>query len=154
MSSPIRMLENAVDKTTAGALYPYSLMDSAMLSVTLGLFERAGIEIAVLKVIDEETQVPVRFDSAHKRGGVELWECINEGKMFLYFDSYEMVALITKSIRRRFIFFNKIVYTPHFSTPVSSVLTGPVSLDFDDALEWVERRYKRALEVIPTLLDK
>lgn len=148
MSSPVRALIEIAHSKQKGELAGFTLFDTIMLNVTLGLFEKKEINIAVLNVIDDETQVPIRFNA---ESGIALWDPIKDGRMFLYFDDYQLLGLITKTVRRKFFFMHQFIYQAYLATPIAPILIGKPTIDFDTALGWLEMRYMKYVEIFPTL---
>lgn len=149
--NPVQKLEQATANMRPRKAY--SMMDATMLNLTLGLFGRAGIQAAVLNMQDADNPTPVRFDPIGAPGASHVfWPCVQDGRIFFYFDNFQMVAVIVKTSRRRLVLLEQDSFTPLFLAPIGPVLTGPVCDDYDSALEWIEQRYRRAEEVLPTLL--
>lgn len=149
--NPVERVERELSR-----LHPrghYSLIDAVMLNVTLGLFEKSGIQAAALDVRKLEDPRTVRFDPQSGPGaGAQICHCVQDGKIYFYFDRFEIVSAIAKTSRSRFFVFNHDLFTPFFLTPVTTVITGPSFDNFDSALEWVEQRYRKAEEVLPSVL--
>ena len=151
-------IEQAVVKANIGPAGHINMSDAVVWFRTLGLFEKAGISVAALDMTDRRNPVPVRFDpnpthANFSAGVLRMTRCILSGRIFLYFDKYELVALITKTTPRKW-FRRTVRYTPFFAAPGVAVLTGPTYSDQSDALEWVEMRQRRAEEVMPAILAK
>jgi hypothetical protein len=147
-------IEQAVIKANLGPAGHMSMSDAFVWFQTLGIFERAGISIAALDMTDPYNPVDVRFDPDPASAGavvLKMTRCILDGRIFLYFDKYELVALIAKTTPRKW-FRRTVRYTPFFVSPGSAVLTGPTYTDEWDALDWVEKRQRRAEEVMPAIL--
>lgn len=152
MGSPIQALLEVSSLKQSGELIGYGLTDAIMTNVGLGLYQKEGINSALLRVVDLDTQHPIRFDPEGNSSNMsEVWECIKDGRMFLYFDNYELVALITKTLESKFIFLKQTVYRAYLSTPYTQILTSEPTTDIETALGWIERRVKKCFEVFPRL---
>lgn len=147
-------IERAVAKANIGPAGHINMSDAVIWYRTLGFFEKAGISVAALDMTDRHNPVPVRFDpdpDNARTGMLRMTQCILEGRIFLYFDKFELVALIAKTTPRKW-FRRTVRYTPFFAAPCAPVLTGPSYAEEDKALYWVELHQHRAEEVMPAIL--
>lgn len=154
MQEVFESIERAVAKADIGPPGHFGTSEAIIWFRTLGLFERAGISVAALDMTDPRNPQAVRFDpdpAGTVAAMLRMTQCILNGRIFLYFDKYEMVALIAKSRPRKW-FRRTVRYTPFFAAPGSSVLTGPTCIRDEQALHWIEMRQRRAEEVMPALL--
>lgn len=152
MSSPIRALLEVANIKQSGELIGYQLTDAIMTNIGLGLYQKEGINSALLRVVDIDTQHPIRFDPEGSRTNLlEIFECIKDGRMFLYFDNYELVALVTKTLESKFLFLKKHIYRAYLSTPYTPILISEPTTDVEAALGWVEQRVKKCFSVFPAL---
>lgn len=153
MGSPIQALLEVANVNRSGELLDYGAEDAMVLNLTLGLYQKEGIEAAVLRVIDMDTQHPVRFDPDSGRAGMlDVWDSIKDGKLFLFFDEYELVALIEKAIETKFLIFTSVSYKAYMATPLTPILTSEPEKSLSKALGWVERRVHKCSEVFPGLI--
>jgi len=154
MQEVFERIERAVAKADIGPPGHFGMFEAVIWFRTLGAFEKAGISVAALDMTDPRNPEAVRFDSDPTGAAaamLRMTQCILDGRIFLYFDKYEMVALIAKSMPRKW-FRRTARYTPFFAAPGSSVLKGPTCVRDDQALHWIEMRQRRAEEVMPALL--
>ena len=139
-----------------GEPFGFTLADSIWLNVTLGMYQTHGVPLILLNVVDAETQYPIRFDASNAHSGMmQRWECINNGNMFLCFEEFELAALITKTVQRKFLFKHEILYQPFMCVPVKAEpLIGNPTTKLDEAMEWLEMRYRKYQEVCPNLTSE
>lgn len=153
MASPIEALLEVANVKRVGSSLDYGAIDVTTLNVTLGLYQRLGIEAAVLRVVDMDTQYTVRFnpDSA-QAGMLEIWDTIKDGKLFLFFDKYQLVVLIEKTLETKFLIFTRVTYRAYMSTPFTPILISDSEKDLSKTLGWVERRVQKCSETFPSLM--
>lgn len=152
MSSPIRALLEVANVKRSGDPVDFRVSDAMMVNVTLGIYQREGIEAAVLRIIDMDTQHPIRFNPDNGMGGVlEILDSMNDGKLFLYFDKYELVALVEVTFETRFFILHRPMYKAYMATPHTPILESELEKDLSKALGWVERRVQKCDEIFPKL---
>lgn len=79
------------------------MSDSMVMNNTLGLYQKEGISAAVLRVVDMNTQYPVRFDPDGGRSGMlDILESIQDGKLFLYRRRAKMCHSKTSKLTPKF----------------------------------------------------
>lgn len=153
MSSPIEALLEVANVKRSGEPIDFGAVDITTLNLALGTYKNIGIEAAVLRVIDMDTQHPVRFDSDNSRASMlNIWESAKDGKVFLFFDKYELVALIERTMDTKFLMFNSVSYKVYLSTPLTPILISDPEKNLLDSLVWVEQRVKKCFEVFPELI--
>ncbi|MFC5511018.1 hypothetical protein ACFPOU_07755 [Massilia jejuensis] len=147
-------IERAVAAADVGPAGHFGMSEAIIWFRTLGFFEKAGVSVAALDMTDLSNPEPVRFDPDPERAAaamLRMTQCILDGRIFLYFDKYELVAMIAKTTPRKW-FRRTVRYTPFFAAPGFPVLTGPTYSGDSDALGWIEMRQRRAEEVMPSIL--
>lgn len=156
MSNPIQTLLEVVKSKRIGEPFGFTFADAIWLNVTLGMYQTLGIPLVLLNVVDAETQYPIRFDASNGRSGMmQRWECINKGNMFLCFEDFELAALITKTVKRKLLFRQEILYQPFMCVPVKAEpLVGTPTTKLEEAMNWLEMRYRKYQEVFPGLTSE
>lgn len=156
MSNPIQILLEAANSKRMGEPFGFTLADAIWLNITLGMYQTRGIPLILLDVVDAETQYPIRFDASNGNDGMmQRWECINKGNMFLCYEEFELVALITKTVKRKFLFKQEALYQPFMCVPVKTEpLIGKPTTKLDEAMDWLEMRYRKYQEVFPDLTSE